>query len=108
VTEILTFGSLIIAVSMMAAQWILGTTRKAWAWLCVAVVQVEYIAFGALTEQWGFVIGGAVFIVVNLRNYRRWRREEVNREPKLADVARHRRPLFRRSHSVLRVSRLGR
>lgn len=72
----LAIGSWVIALSMIAAQWILGSTRKSWAWLLVAFVQLEYIAFGALTNQWGFVAGALVFIVVNLRNYRKWRLEE--------------------------------
>lgn len=73
--SILLVGSFVIALSMMAAQLLLATKRS-WAWLCVAFVQLEYITFGALTGQWGFVLGACVFIVINMRNYLKWRREE--------------------------------
>lgn len=69
-------GSFVIPASMMAAQWLLGETKRAWGWLCIAFVQLEYIAFGVLTRQWGWAAGACVFIVINLRNYRKWRREE--------------------------------
>ena len=49
------------------------TGRKVWwVWIPVIVEQVVWAIYSALTDQWGFVVFGGVYVVMYARNLKRW------------------------------------
>lgn len=55
------------------------STGKAWPWLASSIAQVGWITYGATTRQWGFVLAGLAYAVVQFVGWRRvLRRTRVN------------------------------
>lgn len=51
-------------------------TRKNWWGFVIGVgVQLLWIAYAIVTEQWGFIVSALVYGAVNLRGLRAWRAE---------------------------------
>lgn len=54
--------------------WLAG--RKVWwCWYVNIANQIVWTAYATITEQWGFLVGVAVYSVVFSRNAVRWTRE---------------------------------
>ena len=47
-------------------------------WVVGIVNSVLWIAYGLITEQYGFIASAVVFITVQARNYHSWHKEESN------------------------------
>ena len=59
--------------------WLAG--RKVWwAWYVNIVNQVIWTAYAIVTEQYGFLVGVAVYTVVFTRNAHRWTTEHLEKE----------------------------
>lgn len=72
-----------LSAAALAVSWLVGE-RKTWAWLAAALLQVAWAAYAVLSEQWGFLASSAAFLVMNLRNYVKWRRDDVCEETEQA------------------------
>lgn len=63
-------GSIVLAAgSLVGVALTSHGVRAGWAWL--AALQVPYGVFDALTDQWGFLVMGAVFTALYWRGWRR-------------------------------------
>ena len=72
-------GSWTLAIMSLAGAYHIGNKRRG-AWLWMFFTQLIWIAYGALTRQTGFVAAGLGFGAMNVRNWRRWRREDRSTE----------------------------
>lgn len=58
------------------AVWVLGNKNPR-GWLIHLSLQPFWVLLGFLTGSWGFtVVGIPLFVPAQIRNYRKWRREE--------------------------------
>lgn len=55
--------------------YLAGSKRKI-GWVIGILVQVLWIVYAIITKQWGFIASAIVYGAVNIRNWRRWQREE--------------------------------
>lgn len=56
--------------------WLAG--RKVWwCWYVGLSTQVIWLAYSLVTQQWGFLVGVAVYSWVYVGNARRWTREHL-------------------------------
>ena len=54
-------------------MWLAGR-RLAVGWAVAIVNESLWIVYAVQTEQWGFIVGAAIYIVVFARNWLRWSR----------------------------------
>lgn len=67
--------SYLLAGLALFVTWHVGR-KRAWAWLVATVAQLLWIVYAVMTEQYGFLASSVAFLLINLRNYVKWRREE--------------------------------
>jgi hypothetical protein len=68
--------SYLLAALALFTSWQIGR-KKAWPWLLAAGTQLLWVAYALVTEQYGFIASAFAFLVMNMHNYVKWRREEV-------------------------------
>lgn len=59
--------------------YLAGSKRKI-GWFIGIAVQLLWVTYAVVTKQWGFIASAIVYGAVNIRNWRRWRREEMEAE----------------------------
>jgi hypothetical protein len=73
----------------LTALWLAGSARtRAGSWLFGAALQAAWVAYVALTGQYGLVLPCAIAVAINWRNFRTERRERAT-APAVDAVARH-------------------
>lgn len=72
---VLTVGSTILGAFTLVGIIAVGN-KKTWGFLYFCVVEVAWVVYGVITSQIGLSISSAVFLVINFRNWLKWRREE--------------------------------
>ena len=64
--------SWLLAIWALLTYWLVGNKWR-WCWYCGIAQEFAWIAYGALTRQWGFLVTALAFIVVYARNHLRWK-----------------------------------
>ncbi len=59
----------------LTCLWLCSTGR-AWPWLACAAGQTLWIAYGFVSEQYGFVASGVAYAVVQVAGWRNVRRKQ--------------------------------
>ena len=54
-------------------------------WALAILNETLWIVYGILSYQYGFILGGLIYIVVFYRNYRKWSRENAYKESSESD-----------------------
>jgi hypothetical protein len=74
-----THWSFVLAAVSLYVTWLLGE-KKTWGWLLAAVLQILWVGYALVTVQYGFVASSLIFLVLNSRNYVKWRRNDRERK----------------------------
>lgn len=61
------------------AWWLVGR-NVALGWAVAILNETLWIVYGILSYQYGFIVGGLIYIIVFYRNYRKWSRVNVYKE----------------------------
>ena len=69
-----------ILMSMNLAAMILAGRKLWWSWLVGVAAEIMWVAYGYLTQQWGFAFFGFIFAAVYLRNAHKWRTVHKNHD----------------------------
>lgn len=64
--------SIALTVGALVSCWLIGDRRRV-GYLVGNALQAGWLAYAVVTEQWAFVLSAVVFVVVNTRNYRKWK-----------------------------------
>jgi len=67
--------SYLLAAIGVSGLWFAGSSRKI-GWAIGVGVQLLWIIYAVVSKQWGFIFSALAYGGVNIRNWRRWRREE--------------------------------
>ena len=69
---LLTYGSYIIGPLGLPGVYFIGS-YKWWAWAYLTFVEICWIGFGLFTNQYGFIIGSSIYILLYIYNFYKWR-----------------------------------
>ena len=78
--------SWIAAGASIAGLWISGTNPRS-GWVYGIVCQGVWVAYGLATEQPGMIALSVAFVIIYIRNLRRWRGHRFERAAKRAESA---------------------
>lgn len=64
-----------LAASGLVGIWLVGQRRPA-GWAVLTVLQIFWIIYATVTQQWGFVVSSCIYGVMNGRNWYKWNRQK--------------------------------